>query len=86
MSRLITVYSKPSGCPQCVATKRFLDSRGIGYEAISLADVEPVLMAHFRSMGHTEAPVVTVHDGDELLTNWSGFRPDLLANHCTEEP
>ena len=36
-----------------------------------------------RALGHTSAPVVAVGQGYEVV--WSGFRPDLLAEHCTPE-
>ena len=80
--RTITVYTKPSGCPQCVGTKRWLDGRGVEYTTVSLADVEPTLMAQFRAWGHTEAPVVTVEVGGKLAAHWSGFRPDRLEEHA----
>jgi glutaredoxin 3 len=35
----IVIYTK-SGCPNCVAAKRLLDSKGIGYEEMDFDDAD----------------------------------------------
>jgi glutaredoxin-like protein NrdH len=65
----ITVYSKPA-CPQCTATKKHLEKRGLEY---SEGDMNQIHMSA-RARGITAAPVVVV-DGDEM---WGGYRPDRI--------
>lgn len=67
----VTVYSKPV-CVQCTATYRALDKAGIDYTVVDLSTDEAA-MEHVRSLGHMQAPVVTV--GEE---SWAGFRPDRI--------
>lgn len=63
----ITVYTKPQ-CVQCDQTKRYLDSKGIGYEVVDItADAEAYKLV--TDMGYLAAPVVTT--GED---SWSGFR------------
>lgn len=69
---IVTVYSKPS-CVQCTATYRALDDRGIPYEVKDLS-ADPQALEQVKSLGHLQAPVVVTP-----TTNWSGFRPDLIA-------
>ncbi len=68
---MVTVYTLPS-CVQCDSTKRYLARNLIEYREIDLSKDEAA-MEHVRTLGHTQAPVVTV--GDE---HWSGFRMDQL--------
>lgn len=83
----ITLYSKPN-CVQCIATKRALDKVGLAYETIDVsADMDA--LARILDMGFMQAPVVETDEpvidsqgrGENtvLITAWSGFRPDLLA-------
>lgn len=69
---MVTVYSKPK-CPQCDATKRALDKKGVAYtprdvtlDADAYSDVE--------ALGYRALPVVVVNEEN----HWSGFRPDLI--------
>jgi glutaredoxin-like protein NrdH len=66
------VYTK-SNCPQCTATKRWLDGAGVDYAEVNLEEDEQSLAA-VRSLGYQQAPVVAV-DRD---VHWSGFNPGLL--------
>lgn len=68
----VTVYSKPA-CVQCTATYRALNKRGIQFEIIDISQ-DAEALAHVRSLGHQQAPVVEA-DG----RHWSGFRPDQIA-------
>lgn len=72
----VTVYSKPD-CPQCDATKRSLDAKGISYETVDLAQ-SATAMDKVMALGHRSAPVVISGD-----LHWSGFRPDLIAKLAT---
>lgn len=79
----VIVYTKPSGCPGCIGTKRWLDKRGIKYTEISLADVEPKMMDQFREWGYAAAPVVLIYRAGVLTARWSEFRPDLLEKELS---
>lgn len=71
----VTVYTVPN-CTGCIATKRWLDKRGVGYETVDLS-ADTVSRERLSGLGFTSAPVVEVDvpDGQDC---WSGFRPDLL--------
>lgn len=83
----ITLYSKPH-CVQCTATKRALDKAGLAYETIDVS-VDMDALAKILDLGFMQAPVVEVDEpvinsqgrgeNTELVTAWSGFRPDLIA-------
>lgn len=73
---MITVYTKPQ-CPQCDATKRALDKRGIEYRLKPVGVGGPhdeAIIAKLQELGHRQMPVVL--NGKD---HWSGFRPDKLA-------
>lgn len=67
----VIVYTKPA-CPQCVATKKWLDGKGVAYTARDVT-VDEDARAEVLALGYTAAPVVVV--GTE---HWSGFRLDRL--------
>lgn len=68
---MVTVYSKKN-CPQCEATYRAFDRKGIEYAVVDIEqDAEALAMV--RGLGYLQAPVVIAGD-----THWSGFRPDLV--------
>lgn len=71
----VTVYTVPN-CTGCIATKHWLDKRGVAFEVVDLA-ADSVSRERLAGLGFTSAPVVEVDDpaGQE---RWSGFRPDLL--------
>lgn len=69
------VYTTPS-CSQCSLTKRWLDGRGIDYEAVDLTQ-SPDDFAAVTALGYKSAPVIMVADD----VHWGGFRPDLLELH-----
>ena len=63
----ITLYTK-ANCPQCTATKRQLDRRGLPYTAVDItAD------ARISDEGWRQMPVIIA--GGE---SWSGYRPDKI--------
>lgn len=74
----ITVYTTPA-CPQCMTTKRWLDKRGVPYTTVDLSQ-SPSDMDAVKALGYAAAPVVVVIGGDYDV-HWSGFRPDMLAEH-----
>ena len=80
----ITLYTKPA-CVQCTATKRALDKAGLAYETVDVTE-DAAAMERIKAAGHMSAPVVeiggTVLDGqrgDAPVSEWAGFRPDLIA-------
>ena len=76
----VRVYTTPN-CVQCVQTKRWLDKKGVHYQTVDLAD--PANTGDYeavKALGYMQAPVVAI--GTDYEVHWSGFRPDLLAEHC----
>lgn len=75
---LITVYSLPrSICVKCRAVEISLRRKGI--EAVKvMVDQDPEALAFIKSLGYTEAPVIVVTDGEEILDHWSGFSEEKL--------
>lgn len=70
---LITVYSLPASvCVKCRAVEISMRRKGI--EAVKVrVDQDPEAMAYIKSLGYTEAPVIVVTDGGEVVDHWSGF-------------
>ena len=78
----VRVYTTPN-CVQCIQTKRWLDKKGVHYSTVDLADPANINdYEAIRALGYTSAPIVAI--GTDYETHWSGFRPDLLAEHCLE--
>ena len=78
----VRVYTTPN-CVQCIQTKRWLDKKGVHYTTVDLAD--PANINDYettREVGYKAAPIVAI--GDDYEIHWSGFRPDLLAEHCLD--
>jgi glutaredoxin-like protein NrdH len=69
----VTVYTMPD-CPQCNATKKYLDRDNIEYLTVDISTDEEAY-ALVSSLGYKAAPVVVAGDA-----HWSGFRPDKIAS------
>lgn len=70
------------GCQPCMATARKLDQLEVSYESVDISKVAPdhprVVLA--RELGYASTPVVLVEEGGtDLVTHWSGYKPDHLA-------
>jgi glutaredoxin-like protein NrdH len=79
----VTVYTKPA-CVQCTATKKALDKAGVSYVSVDIT-ADDDSRDYVMSLGYTQAPVVTVGDGEALVAHWSGFRPDRVKTLATAE-
>ena len=79
----VTVYTKPA-CVQCTATKKALDKAGVSYVSVDITADERY-RDYVMSLGYTQAPVVTIDDGETLVAHWSGFRPDRVKTLATAE-
>ena len=78
----VRVYITPS-CWQCAMTKKWLNRKGVHYTTVDLADPANINdYEAIRALGYKAAPVVAI--GTEYEIHWSGFRPDLLAEHCLD--
>lgn len=78
----VRVYTTPN-CAQCAMTKKWLDKKGVHYTTVDLAD--PANINDYEAMlalGYSAAPIVVI--GTDYEAHWSGFRPDLLAEHCLD--
>ena len=78
----VRVYITPS-CWQCAMTKKWLNRKGVHYTTVDLADPANINdYEAIRALGYKAAPVVAI--GNNYEAHWSGFRPDLLAEHCLD--
>jgi len=69
----VTLYKTPN-CQQCKATSRMFEKKGIIFDEINL-DQHPELLEQFKSIGHTQAPIVVAGN-----KSWSGFRIGRIEN------
>jgi len=74
----VTVYSK-SGCPQCVFTKKFLDSEKITFEE-KRVDLNEEYLKEVIDLGYQSLPVVKTSDGE----TFNGYHEEKLAKLVTE--
>lgn len=75
---LVTVYSLPSSvCVKCRAVEISLRRKGITAKKV-LVDENPEALEYIKGLGYSEAPVIVVTDGDEVIDHWSGFSDDKL--------
>ena len=78
----VRVYTTPN-CNQCAMTKMWLDKKGVHYTTVDLADPANINdYEAIKALGYKSAPIVAI--GTDYETHWSGFRPDLLAEHCLD--
>jgi len=69
----VVLYTMPN-CPQCNATKKYLERDRIEYSTVDISTDEKAYEL-VSSLGYKQAPVVVAGD-----THWSGFRPDKIAS------
>lgn len=85
-SETVIVYTKKP-CPQCDATLRMLDSRGITPVQIRIDDADgAVILEELKAEGFGSAPVVKIlQRGDEggtsQLDSWAGFDPNKIDQY-----
>ena len=78
----VRVYTTPN-CNQCAMTKMWLNKKGVHYTTVDLADPANINdYEAIRALGYKAAPVVAI--GTDYEIHRSGFRPDLLAEHCLD--
>ena len=81
MSRLVTVYTKPSGCNQCTNTKRSLTKAGIPYQEIVVNPSDRVsidelkLIAKKKGIAGTMPYVLVIDTETKEQHDWFGFQP-----------
>lgn len=75
----VTVFSKRTGCGQCLITKTHLRNKGVEFEEIILDD-HPDWVARLRAEGFLGAPVVLVGDEDV----WGGYSGDSIDEWAKE--
>lgn len=68
----VTVYGKPSGCGQCIATTKHLDRQGTPY-AYRDVTTDPAAADEVRALGYVGVPVVVAGD-----MHWHGYRDQKL--------
>lgn len=75
----ITVYSQPA-CQPCRATKKWLEKRKASFKTVDVTE-SPADREAIIALGYQASPVVVVSHGTGVDVHWSGYRPDLLAEH-----
>ncbi|MCG7425083.1 glutaredoxin family protein [Kocuria rhizophila] len=79
----VTVYTKPA-CVQCDHTKARLTRAGAPFTEVDVTADDTALDFITRDLGYTAAPVVYLDDDGEQR-HWSGYRPDLIRQHITQQ-
>lgn len=75
--KTVTVYSKPTGCQQCIAMKRSLNKTDIAYVIADATTAENIALT--KGLGHMQAPVTVVRDeAGNVIDSFDGFRPDKV--------
>ncbi len=68
----VVIYTKP-GCPYCVAAKKDLEARGVGYEEIDVtASADAMRKLTELTYGAMQVPVIVEADGDVRVTPGGG--------------
>lgn len=75
--KTVTLYSKKD-CLGCFATEMTLESQKTKYETIKV-DEDREGLELIKSLGFRAVPVVVVREGPDIVSSWSGFRPDRLS-------
>ena len=76
----VIVYSLPtSKCVKCKAVEIAMRRRGISVNKIQL-DEDPGAVEFIKSLGYSEAPVIVVKDGDDMVDHWSGFSDQKISD------
>jgi glutaredoxin-like protein NrdH len=53
-------------------------NRGIKSTKV-LVNEDADALAYIKSLGYSEAPVIVVTEGDEVLDHWSGFSDEKIS-------
>ena len=80
----VTLYSKPD-CVQCDRTKARLVRAEAPFTEVDVTQDRTALDFITRDLGYTAAPVVYLDDGHDVQRHWSGYRPDLIRQHITQQ-
>ncbi len=72
----VTVYSPPSHCPKCMATKIRLKKEGIPFTEVTMTDEQIV---QFKADGHQSSPVVVVDLGAGATWTFSDYRHEDIT-------
>ncbi len=75
----ITVYSK-SGCPECIFTKKFLESANISFIE-KRVDLNKNYLAEVLTLGQLALPVVKI-DKKEIFSGYQPIKLKQLVKWC----
>ncbi|MGW0881326.1 glutaredoxin family protein [Streptomyces sp. NPDC002671] len=74
----ITIYD-PRECPNCDATMKLFDRRGIAYSKIDLGPGDANHRHVTDKLGYQQAPVIVVDFQSHRTVHWGGHRMDMLT-------
>lgn len=72
---MVTVYSG-AGCPQCIATKKYLDSLHVEYVVKDVSNDKEAL-EHITSLGIRQIPVI--EKGEQRIIGFDPVKIEALA-------
>lgn len=84
MTVTVTVYTIPQ-CNKCIATKMFLDRRGVTYHVVDMSG-DAKLQDQLHDAGYSTLPIVEVNHGEGNVDMWCDFRIDKLRGLPTLHP
>ena len=80
----VTIYTQPS-CQPCKAVKRWLDRRGIIYNAVDVTE-NPDDLEAIKALGYNAVPVTVVNYGDtETELHWQGLVVDNMTKYIAQK-
>lgn len=81
--RIMMISAGPA-CQKCKATARRFAQNGVPLEEYTAITAPPVMQEALQSGAYKTAPVVAAVDGDEIISIWQDFRPDMVDRASAE--
>lgn len=81
--RIMMISAGPA-CQKCKATARRFAQNGVPLEEYTVITAPSVMQEALQSGAYKTAPVVAAIDGDEIVSIWQDFRPDMVDKASAE--
>lgn len=77
---MITLFGLPtSTCQACKFTEKRMEYYGLEATKVRV-DEDEGAMERIQALGHSQAPVVIVEEGGNVIDHWSGFQESKLES------